>query len=84
MKDAFEVLQQKEFELARVQREIASLRIVAPLLSDDASGEELVSDGNSEEEGSSIPRSEATGTDGLFSSSPSARPRIWNVLKRGK
>jgi hypothetical protein len=35
MKDAFEVLQQKEVDLARVQQEVESLRIVAPLLAEE-------------------------------------------------
>ena len=36
MKDAYEVLQQKEADLARVRHEIGSLQVVAPLLSVDA------------------------------------------------
>ena len=36
MKDAYEVLQQKEKELACVRREVDSLRIVSSLLSDTA------------------------------------------------
>lgn len=35
MKDAYEVLYQKEVDLARVRREIESLTIAAPLLADD-------------------------------------------------
>lgn len=35
MKDAYEVLEQKEADLSRVRQEIESLRIVAPLLVDD-------------------------------------------------
>jgi hypothetical protein len=35
MKDAYDVLKQKEFDLARVRHEVESLRIVEPLLSDD-------------------------------------------------
>jgi DNA replication protein DnaC len=35
MKDAYEVLQQKEEALARVRKEMESLNIVARLLSDD-------------------------------------------------
>ena len=35
MKNAYEVLEQKEIDLARVRQEIESLRIVAPLLSDE-------------------------------------------------
>jgi len=36
MKDAYEVLYQKEAALARLRREIESLTIAAPLLADDA------------------------------------------------
>jgi hypothetical protein len=41
MKNAYEVLHQKETDLARVRHEIASLQIVAPLLSDELPSEEL-------------------------------------------
>jgi len=39
MKDAYEVLYQKEADLARVRQEVESLRIAASLLNDDASAE---------------------------------------------
>ena len=35
MKDAYEILRQKEIELSRVKAEVEALGIVAPLLSDD-------------------------------------------------
>ena len=35
MKDAYDVLKQKEFDLVRVRHEVESLRIVGPLLADD-------------------------------------------------
>ena len=35
MRDAYDVLKQKEADLARVRREVESLRIVAPLLGDN-------------------------------------------------
>ena len=35
MKDAYDVLKQKEADLARVRHEVESLRIVGPLLADD-------------------------------------------------
>ena len=78
MKDANEVLQQKEAQLAHVRREIEGLRIVAPLLSDESpsesSAEEILDRG---------PGSEATGTDGLFSSVISnPRTTFWKILKR--
>jgi hypothetical protein len=40
MKDVYEVLHQKEADLARVRREIESLHLVASLLSDDLTSEE--------------------------------------------
>jgi hypothetical protein len=52
MKDAFDVLRQKEADLARVQREVESLRIVAPLVSEDSSEPESSSgDGNKKRNG---------------------------------
>jgi len=41
MKNAYEVLRQKETDLARVRHEIESLWIVASLLSDELPSEEL-------------------------------------------
>ena len=76
MKDVYEVLQQKEAELARVQHEIESLRIVASLLSDDLGSEELTKKRSSSEKTvDGDPDSEATGTDGLFSSIAVLWPR---------
>jgi hypothetical protein len=86
MKNADEVLQQKETDLARVRHEIESLRIVAPLLSDELLFEELTkkharSPEDTLDEGSE----KATGTDGLSSSiNPAPRTRFWNTLKRQK
>jgi len=40
MKDAYDVLKQKEFDLARVRHEVESLRIVGPLLGDDLDSEQ--------------------------------------------
>ena len=36
MKDAYEILRQKEVAIERVRKEIAALRFVAPLLTDDS------------------------------------------------
>jgi hypothetical protein len=38
MKNAYEVLRQKELEVSRVKKEVEALRVAAPLLSD---GEEM-------------------------------------------
>jgi hypothetical protein len=86
MKDAYEVLHQKESELTRVRREIASLRIVAPLLSADSSAENSEREEESSEDESAEARaeSEGTGTDGFSTFAAVSRPKIWNVLKRGK
>lgn len=37
MKNVYEVLRQKELELARLEKEVEALRVAAPLLSDDKS-----------------------------------------------
>jgi len=68
MKDAYGVLEQKEADLARVRREIESLRIVASLL----------------EKTDDLPDLEATGTDGLFSSVATTRSSLWKALKRAR
>jgi hypothetical protein len=81
MRNAYEVLHQKETDLARVRREIESLRIVAPLLSDELLSEELTKKRARSAEETLEPSSEkATGTDDLFSSKdPAPRPRFWNI-----
>lgn len=35
MKNVYEVLRQKELELAKLEREVEALRVAAPLLADD-------------------------------------------------
>jgi hypothetical protein len=86
MKNAYEVLEQKESDIARVRHEIGCLRIVAALLSDELPSEELTKKGASSAEETLDSGSEkATGTDGLFSSmNPAPRPGFWNTLKRQK
>lgn len=39
MKNVYEVLRQKELELARLEKEVEALRVVAPLLSPDENKE---------------------------------------------
>ena len=41
MKNVYEVLRQKELELARLEKEVEALRVAAPLLSDE---KEIVAD----------------------------------------
>jgi len=86
MKDAYEVLYQKEAELVRVRREIASLTIAASLLGDgDLSffDPSKAADGQNKkpaEKAISPPASRATGTD----SAPliARRQGFWGSLKR--
>ena len=84
MKDAYEVLQQKESDLARVRHELESLRIAASLLSDNLSSGELPRKRESSGEKTSDRGPEATGTDGLFSSNDNSRPTFWDSLTRRK
>jgi hypothetical protein len=42
MKNVYEVLRQKELELARLEKEVEALRVAAPLLSDDSNKELMV------------------------------------------
>jgi len=86
MKNAYEVLQQKETDLARVRHEIESLRIVASLLSDELPSDDLTKKRARSAEETLDPGSEkATGTEDLFSAmNPAPRSRFWNTLKRQK
>ena len=74
MKDAYDVLKQKEADLARVRHEIESLRIVASLLLDDLNSDQsdtthsTLTDDLLNIARQHDPDLEATGTDGLFSS----------------
>ena len=86
MKDAYEILKQKEADLDRVSHEIESLRIAASLLADDLNSDQpdkpyLVSTEKSGDLHSDLGQ---TGTDGLFSSIATPRSSLWNVLKRTK
>jgi hypothetical protein len=40
MKNVYEVLRQKELELARLEKEVEALRVAAPLLSEEGGGVE--------------------------------------------
>ena len=85
MKNPYEVLQQKEADPTRVRHEIECLQIIASLLSDEPSLQEVNSPTESSTETSleHDTESKATGTEGLFSSLDS-RPKFWGVLKRGR
>jgi hypothetical protein len=85
MKDAYEVLHEKETELARIRHEIASLKIVAPMLNEETHpGNSENVHSSTEQSASAESEAEATGTDGLFSYAAVSRPKIWNLVKRGK
>ncbi len=84
MKDAYQVLRQKEADLARVRYEIESLLITASLLRDEPLSEglnvhrERPTGIGSEHEA----EPKATGTEGLFSSVSDSGPVFWGLLKR--
>ena len=89
MKDAYQVLYEKETDLTRVRQEIESLKIVASLLGDDPSpdpSEENSDDlgkkpaGSAEERTSVPPDLEVTATVGAFS--VGRRTGFWSSLKR--
>ena len=83
MKDAYEVLYQKEAELVRVRQEVESLRVVASLLTDDtsANNQGLVTQEKkpAETEFAGPFAAAATGTNGLSTSS--RQPKFWRFLK---
>lgn len=56
MKDIFQVLRQKELDIIRVQREIAALRVVTPILAEESDRLDIDLDRSTE------PRLAATGT----------------------
>jgi hypothetical protein len=82
MKDAYEVLYQKEADLARVRREIESLTVVASMLADDSSFLSPNGQNRKPAEKALPPRSdlEATATD--RTTPISRRSRLWGSLKR--
>ena len=87
MKDAYEVLYQKEADLARVLQEVESLKIAASLLSDEptlaGNGESSDPQAKKPAENAAAPPDEnqaATGTDG---SAPNSRaPGLWEAFTR--
>jgi hypothetical protein len=83
MKDAYEVLYQKEADLARVRQEIESLTIAAQLLADDDLSffnPGNAPDGQNRRPAQKVISREATGTDRR----PFVWPRsgFWSALKR--
>ena len=82
MKNAHEVLRQKEEDLFRVRKKVESLRLIAPMLGDDEGSADRDEASAKAPTSEARQGSEATGTDGLFSSASSSRPKFWNALKR--
>jgi hypothetical protein len=84
MKDAYEVLYSKEADLTRVRQEIESLKIVAPMLSEEDltffqanAGPETESKKGVEKVVSEVAELTATGTDPA-----SERTGIWDSFRR--
>lgn len=87
MKNAYEVLQQKQTDIARIRKEIESLNIVASLLSDEGtSGDPAPSDESPrrslDDTISQLSDSAASNADDLFSSVATSGSGIWGSLKR--
>lgn len=82
MKDAYEVLYQKEADLTRVRKEIKSLTLAAQLLADDNSSffdSASIPDGQNKKPTQKATSPELTGTDGK----PFVWPRLgfWGSLR---
>jgi hypothetical protein len=90
MKDAYEVLQQKQTDVARVHKEIDSLNIVARLLSDDDTSDNPIQKPNEAPPSSlsdtisQLSDSAATNVDSLFSTVETSRSGFWGSLKRAR
>ncbi len=82
MRDAYEVLYQKESHLVRVRQEVESLRITASLLGDEddtSQGADLQPKRPPTPAFESHSENAATGTDGPFPNS--RQPSFWEFLK---
>ncbi len=81
MKDAYEVLRQKEADIARVRNEIESLRIVSSLLSDELTSDEPTKKTarTAEKTLDHGPGSKATGRDGVLFSGAGSRSGLWKI-----
>lgn len=88
MKNAYEVLQQKQTDIARLRKEIESLNIVASLLSDERTPVEP--DQSSDESPRSaltdtisrLSDSTAANADSMFSSLTESGSGFWSSLRR--
>lgn len=87
MKNAYEVLQQKQSDIARIRKEIESLNIVASLLSDEHTGDPDPSSDESPRSAlndtiSRLSDSAAANADSMFSSMTESGSGFWNSLRR--
>jgi hypothetical protein len=85
MKDAYEVLHQKEADLERIRREIESLTITASLLAEDdlsffEPDRALEAQNKKPVKKTIPPHPQATGTEGKASIAP--RATFWSAFKR--
>ena len=85
MKNAYEVLRQKELELSIVESEVEALRVVAPLLADDLADDNEGSDDNKVAAAGSIVQSRSTWMPQAVNSSPQpADASQWNDRAKNK
>jgi hypothetical protein len=90
MKDAYEVLQQKQAALDRVRKEVESLKIVATLLADDSDSDDASQESDDSaslslsDRISRLSDSASTNADDLISSVAHGRSGFWSALKRAK
>jgi hypothetical protein len=90
MDDPYEILKQKQMELARVRKEIDSLKLVTRLLADDDSSENPIQENQKalpssfSDTISRLSDSVATNVDNLFSKGETSRSWFWGSLKRAR
>jgi hypothetical protein len=86
MKDAYEVLHQKQMDLARVRKEIDSLNLAARLLSDDDTSDNPAeaSPSSLSDTISQLSDSAAKNVDSLFSTVGTSRSGLWGSRKRAR
>ena len=84
MKDVYLILRQKESDLARLRIEIDSLRLVAPLLTEELPQHEEVDLSTSLEEEASFSDPQSTGTDGPLSSIGNSESKFWGLIKKSR
>jgi hypothetical protein len=83
MKDVYLLLRQKESDLARLRVEIDSLRLVAPLLTEEPYQDQEVRVASPQPD-ESFQDPQSTGTDGPLSSVGNSESRFWGLMKRSR